>query len=490
MNKQISRRDFLKLAGGAALLTAGGSALPGFLRKTLHPDEIVQAAVPYRDPDLFFAGTDGWCWLPPTPAIPPYHPDTYAPEYFPGHQLTTYIFGFRNVTGMTATQRENQRNKVQHNAPFFWVDQYDESYINPDTGKPWEFRVQLTNLGLALRPDLTDAHTIHWHGFRNVIPFYDGEPHGSVSVPVGQFFTYVYRPRDPGTYMYHCHVEDVEHVTMGMTSLVFVRPLQNQPHGPRPQFAAGAIDPWGNVLASTIPAGKYAYNDYDGSTAYDRENALFMSEIWAEGHWNDAHIQESDWSLFKADFSMLNGRVHPYTLLPNSPVNLAASTHSLTVQTDANGDLAVNPGYEELQYNPHSALITCNEGERVLLRFANLGFREEAMTLAGINMKVIGRDATLLKNSDGTDTSYVTNTILVGAGESFDCLFTAPPFSGGSGSSGNGYDAYILYNRRYTQESNLSPGGSGGQRTEVRVYPAGTLGPQQYLNQHPDDIVG
>jgi FtsP/CotA-like multicopper oxidase with cupredoxin domain len=459
MNKQISRRDFLKVAGGAALLTAGGSMLPHFLRKTLLPDEVVQADA-YSPPDLFFAGTDGWFWLPPTPAIPPYHPDTYAPEYFPGKQLTTYIFGFRNVTGMTDTQRENQRNKVQHNAPFFWVDQYDGTN---------EFRVQLTNLGLALRPDLTDAHTIHWHGFRNVIPFYDGEPHGSVSVPVGQLFTYVYRPRDPGTYMYHCHVEDVEHVTMGMTSLVFVHPLQN-----------------GDT--SLYPSGKYAYNDGDGSTGYDRENALFLSEIWAEGHWNDAHIQESDWSLFKADFSMLNGRVHPYTLLPNSPIDLSASTHALTVQTDSNGDLATNPGYEELQYNPHSSLVTCTAGERVLLRFANLGFREEAMTLAGIKMRVVGRDATLMRGRDGTDTSYLTNTILIGAGESYDVIIQAPNFSGGSGSSGNGYDTYILYNRRYTQESNLSPGGSGGQRTEVRVYPAGTLEPQAYLNQHPDDL--
>jgi FtsP/CotA-like multicopper oxidase with cupredoxin domain len=469
MKKQFSRRDFLKVASGAVLLTAGGSVMPRFLRKTLLPDEAGQAATPWPDPDLFFAGTDGWFWLPPTPAIPPYHPDTYAPEYFPGKQLTTYIFGFRNVTGMTDTQRGNQRNKVQHNAPFFWVDQYDENNIDPATGRPKEFRVQLTNLGLALRPDLTDAHTIHWHGFRNVIPFYDGEPHGSISVPVGQFFTYVYRPRDPGTYMYHCHVEDVEHVTMGMTSLVFVRPLQN-----------------GNT--ALYPSGKYAYNDGDGSTGYDRENALFLSEIWAEGHWNDAHIQESDWSLFKADFSLLNGRVHPYTLLPNSPINLAASTHALTVQTDSNGDLATNPGYEELQYNPHSSLITCNAGERVLLRFANLGFREAAMTLAGIKMRVIGRDATIMRGRDGTDTSYLTNTILIGAGESYDVIFTAPAFSGGSGSSGNGYDTYILYNRRYTQDSNLSPGGAGGQRTEVRVYP-GTLGPQLYINQHPDDLV-
>ncbi len=450
MKKHLSRRDFLKLAGGAVVTVAGVGLLPQFLKRTLMADEVVNAAV--GDPDLFWAGTDGWFWLPPTPALPPWHPDTYAPEYFPGSPLTTYIFGFRNVTGMTDDQRQNQKNKAQHNAPFFWVDQFNGSN---------EFRMQLTNLGLAQRPDLTDAHTLHWHGFRNVIPFFDGEPTGSVAVPVGQRFTYIYRPRDPGTYMYHCHVEDIEHVTMGMTSIVFVRPLQNGT----------------NIGGFT----KFAYNDGDGSTGYNREFAMFLSEIWAEGHWNDAHIQESDWSLFQADFSLLNGRVYPDTLQPNSPVNLGASAHSIAIQTDANGDLMTNSGLERLQYNPHSALISCNAGDRVLLRFANLGFREAAMTLAGINMKVVGRDATPMKGRDGTDTSYVTDTLLMGAGESYDAVFTAPAYQGPGP-----YDTYVLYNRRYTQVSNLSDGGAGGQRTEVRVYP-GTLGAQQYINQHPDD---
>ena len=139
--------------------------------------------------------------------------------------FTTYIFGFRNLTGLDpVVDRDiiiSQRNKAQHSAPLWWVDQFD-----PADQK--DFKVQLTNLGLALRPDLTDSHTLHWHGFRNVIPYFDGEPTGSVSVPVGQYFTYVYRPRDAGTYMYHCHVEDIEHVTMGMTGIVFVRPLQNK----------------------------------------------------------------------------------------------------------------------------------------------------------------------------------------------------------------------------------------------------------------------
>ena len=113
--------------------------------------------------------------------------------------------------------------KAQHNAPLFWVDQFNPAH-------PKDFRLQLTNLGLQMRPDLTDSHTLHWHGFRNVIPFFDGEPTGSVSVPVGRDFTYVYRPRDPGTYMYHCHVEDVEHVHMGMTGPGLRAPVAERQH--------------------------------------------------------------------------------------------------------------------------------------------------------------------------------------------------------------------------------------------------------------------
>ena len=78
-----------------------------------------------------------------------------------------------------------------------------------------------------MRPDLFDAHTIHWHGFRNAIPWFDGVPEMSISVPIGRDFAYYYQPRDPGTYMYHCHFEDVEHVQMGMTGVLYVRPKQN-----------------------------------------------------------------------------------------------------------------------------------------------------------------------------------------------------------------------------------------------------------------------
>ena len=91
-------------------------------------------------------------------------------------------------------------------------------------------------------------------------------------------------------------------------------------------------------------------------------------------------------------------------------------------------------------------------------------------------MRVVGRDATPMRGRYGANTSYQTDTLLMGAGESFDAIFTAPAHSGGSGP-----DKYVLYNRRYTQMNNLA-NGYGGQATEIHVYPGGSLNPQQHAN--------
>ena len=424
--KQFGRRTFLRGAGAALVASAGVGLVPAPLRRVLLPAGVGTAAAASPDFDLFYAGTDGWISLPADPPIGYFHPDSYAPPGF-----STYIFGFRNITGLTTDQMYLQKNRAQHPAPLFWVTEGST------------FKVQLTNLGLAQRPDLFDEHTIHWHGFRNVIPFFDGEPTGSVSVPAGTFFTYVFKPRDPGTYMFHCHVEDVEHVHMGMNGLVFVRPSM----GP-----------------------KYAYNH--ASTIFDREYAMFLSEIWAESHWADAHIQLPEWSDYRADFGLLNGRVYPDTLAPNGSIDPFNPIRA------PDGDLIAPAGHPNLQYQPLSALVTCNAGERVLLRFANLGFKEAAMTLAGIKMRIVGKDATPMRGRDGTDSSYLASTVSFGAGESIDAIFTAPPHSGGTGP-----DRYVLYNRNYQRSNNLAGGGFGGQRTEVRVYPTGTLATQSIPNE-------
>ena len=83
--------------------------------------------------------------------------------------------------------------------------------------------------------------------------------------------------------MYHCHFEDVEHVQMGMT-------------GHRSSSGRGRTAP------SLGGFNKFAYNDGDGSTGYDREFALLLNEIFVEAHYQDAHIQTTDWTDFNAGF--------------------------------------------------------------------------------------------------------------------------------------------------------------------------------------------
>ncbi|HEV7897256.1 MAG TPA: multicopper oxidase domain-containing protein [Planosporangium sp.] len=411
----LSRRALLAGTAGAAgwaMLPAGSSVGSVPLAQAPAP-----AAVPNPTTEVHLVGTDGWVSMPDSaPAIPPFWPDSLAPA---GSNL--YVFGFRDVSGMTPDQVTAQRGKAQISAPMLSFDQETD------------IKITLTNLGLSQRPDLTDGHTIHWHGFQNAIPLFDGVPELSIAVPIGRDFTYFYRPHDPGTYMYHCHFEDVEHVQMGMTGMLFVRPVQNK----------GTAD---------LRPGRYAYNCGDGSTRYDREFAFMMTEVWAESHYRDAHIQISDWTDFKPSFFALNGRSYPDTLAPN-------------------GDPMTAPADPRLRYQPISSLVTCNSGERVLLRLANLGYANHAVTVDGIDLTVVGKDASLLRGRDGTAHYAVTNTVEVGPGESRDVIFTAPAPG-----------TYLLYDRDYLALANGGGGGYGGQMTEIRVSPAGTLGPQAGAN--------
>jgi len=364
---------------------------------------------------VHLAGTDGWVSMPKdAPADPPFYPDSLAPSPF-----DTYVFGFRDVTGLTAAQMAAQRGHAQISAPMLAFDEEDDIYIT------------LTNLGLLQRPDLFDGHTLHWHGFVNAIPLFDGVPELSLAVPVGRDLTYFYRPHDAGTYMYHCHFEDVEHVQMGMTGMVFVRPKQNK--------SPVNGDPIGS---------KYAYNDGDGSTRYDREFAFMVTELWSAAHYRDAHIQVNDWTDFDPSFWLLNGRAYPDTVAGNGDPNSTAAGR--------------------LQYQPISSLVTCNPGDRVLLRLSNLGYQIHAMSVDNIDLQIVAKDASLLKGRGGTTNYITTNTVDIGPGESRDVMFTAP--APGS---------YLLYDRKYSYLENGGGPGYGGMMTEIHVADPAT----PYLGQ-------
>lgn len=442
---RLSRRDFLKAMGlGAAGTIAAGWMGSGLTSKLLKPLPAAQAATL----QVALIATDGYITMP--------NRNTGDPALDP-----VYIFGF-DAVDPNATMSyliQNYKGHAQHTAPILGFKQNDD------------IEITLSNMGLVQRPDLTDSHTIHWHGFDLPSPLNDGVPEVSVAVPIGKKLTYFYRPHREGTYMYHCHFEDVEHVHMGMTSVVFVTPLQD---GTSKTFDGKTFT-------------KFAYNDGDGSTGYDRHFAFMQNEIWSKFHDHDRDIQETIMTDYDPEWFTLNGRCYPDTVLPNDDPYIPVAW--LPTSGTTSGLTTPNPNYNMApdRSQPNSSLMQVNSNDRVLMRIANLGYQQHAMQLPGIPMHVVGQDASLLRNGN-VDTSYWTNTVYIGPGEARDVLFDAPAYDAarpsGSDTRGN-YNVYYFKNRDWRRLSNNGAPGPGGMMTEVRVYqnplPAQTIVNQTYV---------
>lgn len=308
-----------------------------------------------------------------------------------------YIFGFCDITDVPENEVFSYRGKATLLAPLLDVYEGDEIYLT------------LTNLGFPQRPDLDDTHTIHWHGFPNQISLWDGVPEASISVPVGRNFEYYYEPLDPGTYMYHCHFEPVEHIQMGMVGPLIVRPLIEK-------------DP-------DYTGRKFAYNDI--STEYDREAIIFVTEMDARPHHLVANVQVFDWTDYCPQYWMINGRAYPDTVKP--------------------------PNDPSFPSQPYSAYIEGFTDEKVLLRFVNLGFENHSIQITGIPFKVIGLDAKQLKGLNGEDLSQWRNAVYVAPGQTVDAMITLPDAG-----------KYILYNRSLQRNTNNGIP-SGGMMTEINV---------------------
>jgi len=316
-----------------------------------------------------------------------------------------YIMGFVDITGVPETAVVSYRGKARLIAPLVEAKVGDEVYLT------------LTNLGFPGRPDLDDSHTVHWHGFPNQIPLYDGVPEASVAVRVGRDFDYYYKPLDPGTYMYHCHFEPVEHIQMGMVGPLIARPRDYDPG---------------------VPALKTAYGSGTG-TEFAREYFVFLTELDARAHEFMVLVQEYDWSEYRADYYLINGRAYPDTVKDN--------------------------GDPSLPSQPFSARIKANTGDRVLLRFVNLGYQQHAIEIVGIPLHVAGVDAQRPVGLNGEDLSYGKNVLYVAPGQTYDVMFTAPAPG-----------TYPLYNRNCHKNMNAGVA-PGGMVSEVAVHP-GTLPPQ------------
>jgi hypothetical protein len=113
------------------------------------------------------------------------------------------------------------------------------------------------------------------------------------------------------------------------------------------------------------------------------------------------------------------------------------------------------------------------------------------MTVDGITMRG-GARCHLMAGRDGTRRATETNTINPNAGESFD-VTSRRRLTGGAGSSGAGYDVYLLYNRAFPRTDNLTPAVSAdrlprSERSPERSRPRPCRTPEPWLRTKEDPM--
>jgi len=335
-----------------------------------------------------------------------------------------YCFGFGDMTGVR-TEDVMMRGMLaaEFSAPAIHLKEGQRVYL------------QLSNVGMIMRPDLFDPHTVHFHGFPNAASIFDGEPMASIAINMGGTLTYYYQIVEPGTFMYHCHVEATEHMEMGMLGNIYVSPIQNN-------YTNGTILPGGFVHSNGFT---YAYNDEDGSTKYDVDYPIQLGGFDRYFHEQHIAVQPLPFSQLKSDYPLINGRGYPQTIDSGYVTN-------------------VN-GYAS-QKTP--SLITAAAGQKILLRVSNLDVSKfYTVTVLGIPMQVVGRGARLLRGPDpdgagslrGKDIYYNTTSVTLGGGQACDILVDTAGISPGT---------YLFY---ATNLADLNNGDEdyGGLMTEIVI---------------------
>jgi FtsP/CotA-like multicopper oxidase with cupredoxin domain len=345
-----------------------------------------------------------------------------------------YIFSFSNVTGVPESEAIQAGTLAANfSAPTIVLKEGEEFYLS------------LTNVGMQVRPDLFDPHTVHFHGFPNASDIFDGVPDATISINMGATLTYYYNIVEPGTYMYHCHVEATEHMQMGMLGNLYVQPAQN-----------GTVynDPDGSGRSYT----KFVYNDGDGSTGYDVEYPIQIGSFDPEFHDASMNVQPLPFANMKDKYPMLNGRGYPDTVDPRTDGTTAPGAGMDPFPSPP--ESGAGPGQTVASSQPVSSLISATQGEKILLRISNLNVTNfYTLTALGLTMKVVGTGARQLRGSDGKDLSYETMSVTLGGGEAKEVIIDTAGVPAGT---------YYLYTTNLNFLSNNQED-FGGMMTEIQI---------------------
>lgn len=371
---------------------------------TLHTRQVASSpnvAGPHRQVCLHVVAGDGWLVR--------------------GDGKQSYGFGFAPAQGNDEDVMINGTANAKFPAPTITFREGDEIWLS------------LTNVGMIHRPDLFDQHSVHWHGYPNASAIFDGVPQASATVQMGSTFTYYYKANDPGTYMWHCHVESTEHMEMGMLGMLNVLPKQSFQASGAPRTAA--------ITHDGKPFVKFAYNDTDGATGYDKEYSLQLGGLDSNFHELHELVQPLPFLELKVDFTQVNGRGYPMTTLENQ------------------ADMPQAPDSPGLS-QPLHAVVRANVGDRVLLRVTNLSIDAYyTFTALGLPMRIVGQGAQIARGPSGLAAdswAHNTGSVTLGGGDGVDLLIDT---------RGKAPGTYYLYTTNLNFLSNGAQEDRGGLMT-------------------------
>jgi FtsP/CotA-like multicopper oxidase with cupredoxin domain len=159
--------------------------------------------------------------------------------------------------------------------------------------------------------------------------------------------------------------------------------------------------------ATRATTGNYAYNDGDGSTYYDVEYPLQIHGFDPNFHFVGMTFNPEGFADMKDKYFLLNGRSYPDTVTPGP------------LQTES------ADGRKHFS-QPLPAIVNIPVGGKALLRISDLDVSEyQTLASLGIPMKVVGLNARLLRDQDGNNMYYNTNSVTLAGGESLDVILDA-----------------------------------------------------------------
>ncbi len=222
-------------------------------------------------------------------------------------------------------------------------------------------------------------HTIHHHGIE---PEYRSDGVGHTSFDVAGSFTYQWKPKFPGTYFYHCHVNTVLHAEMGMYGVLIVRPKLD------------------------TPTEKYA--NENPTSRYDVEAIWAVDEIdpaWRVGAMNWAYGTCGD--APNVQLNVLNPKYFIISGVDGTKVGNGLGN---------NASSAYKPG------SPVAATVA--PGKKLLIRYIVAGYLPQMLKLPqGLTGQIIASDGRPLPKPITIDSNTPLNTV---SAERYDIMITIP----------------------------------------------------------------